>query len=940
MGTRLGIIGAFLSVVLIGHAEESFVAAARERGIAITAHAVPSEFAIGGFSVSLHVRNEGTQALRGSLEVLTVDASGGNTRSFGKAQLDLPPKSVAADAEQELVVSGRVSAAELGRKVRILLRPANVPEIVCYEGPVVESRQAVEKRAAEAAKATGSAGGRHEIRWAERLPDGEGERYRAFLEAGGVLIVRLIECKEDYAGAVVFCATNAMPEFRPQKGAANSYDINVEPGDTPLFDWPHRISETLRAGNGRLSLPGEAGKCWETVQKGYTVLLRVGKGLLILSTHEVADTPELHEDVKRQLALEEGGFRLVSFSQEFEELVPWQGKVPFPALGGGKVALRVKNVNFATTNLNLALRLDLRETRKGGHTRTFLARAKEHAKIGESFALELAVPPLDLHGEVAAKAEVFEWGGKRAWTLAERVVALPELFEVIPPAYRGQVSTKRRRTEVAIGLRFAQRGFDAGGGIWRLVAKEAKGKTVVAEAKGVFASGASTAETWLPVPRNAPAGEYRLEAEATLPDGTRHIATGVFRMVAPEKGQLMADQDGFLLNEGEPYFPLGVYHCHTFNWFEKIDDTGLRALDMGFNWMQLWDWDWRNHLSLDRGILDEFVDKKLVGAEREAAIDALIATNKVNREAIRGVVLCLEGFGVWNEILFRHPGETGKYAFETNERMQHEIALLADDPDQLVRMWYFSDEAGGNFHRALKRGAACYARADKKGYPAFNLGNLPAVMAGDVGGNDIYLRYYGGVGSAAQFADRVDAMRREYAPLHRRPFIVPQAFGQSKQQFTETPEWVRVEAYLACIGGANGIGFYCWKQTGDWGGGQKQGMGWNPATAHEVKKLIEEIKVFQGALMSGIETRLVSHDGNVRALLCGDDATGRFLICANTLELPVQTELAVPRLADLTLEPLFGAPKPDRAGGFLGIGRRDALNLALPAWGTAVWRIR
>jgi hypothetical protein len=926
------LLSAALLSFAAARAEEPFVAAARERGIAVVSHTVPTEFAIGDFSVSLRIRNEGDLALRGSFDVFTVDAEGRNPREYGKAQIDMPPKSVSADAEQELAVSGRVTAAELGRKVRILLRPANVPEIVCYEGPVVESRKAAERRASEAAKATGSAGGRHEIRWADRLPEGEGERYRAFLEAGGVLIVRLVECKEDFAGAAAFCGADAMPEFRPQKGAANSYDINVEPGDTPFFDWPNRISETLKAGNGRLSLPGEAGKRWETVQKGYTMLHRVGKGMLIISTHEVADTPALREDVKRQLELEEGGFRLVSFAQEFADLETWRGQVRWPALGGGKIVLRVKNANYATTNLNLAMRLDVRETRKGGRTRTWLARTKENAKIGETFQIEMPVPPLDLNGEIAWKTEVFEWGGKRAWTLAEGTAKLPEFFEVVPPAYRGQVSTRRRRADVAAGVRFARRGLDAGGGSWKIVAKDAKGKAVVAEAEGVFAPGAAEAEAWLPVPADAPAGEYRLEAEATLPDGSRHAASGAFRIVAPVKGQIMADQDGFLLNEGEPYFPLGIYHCHTFNWDQPIDDTGLRARDMGFNWMQMWEWDYRHHLSLDRTTLGEFVDKKLAGAEREAAIDALLESNKVNRAAFAGVAICFEGFGVWNQVIFRRPGESGKYDFETDERIRREIASISEDPDQLVRMWYFSDEAGGNFHRPLKRAAEYYASIDKAGYPAFNLGNLAAVMAGDVGGNDIYLRYYGGLGSAAQFADRVDGMRREYAPLHRRPFIVPQAFGQSEKQSTETPAWVRVEAYLACIGGANGIGFYCWTQTGDWNGSQKQGMGWNPATAHAVKRLIEEIKVFQGALMSGAETRLLSEDGNVRALLCGDDASGRYLICANTLEFPVKTELAVPGLSKLTLEPLFGAPKPDRSG--------DSLRLSLPVWGTAVWRVK
>ena len=271
MKTKRILLSALVLPALLSaaRAEEPFVAAARERGVEIVSHAVPKEFAIGDVAVSMRVRNEGELALRGSLAVFSVDAEGRNPRELGKAaQLDLPPRSVSADAEQELAVAGRLTAADIGRTMRVLLRPAGSPEIVCYEGPVVESRKAAERRASEAAKATGSAGGRHEIRWAERLPEGEGERYRAFLEAGGVLIVRLVECKEDFAGAAAFCGADAMPAFKPQKGAANPYDRNVEPGDAPLFDWPNRISETLVAGNGRLGLPGEAGRRWETVQKG------------------------------------------------------------------------------------------------------------------------------------------------------------------------------------------------------------------------------------------------------------------------------------------------------------------------------------------------------------------------------------------------------------------------------------------------------------------------------------------------------------------------------------------------------------------------------------------------------------------------------------------------------------------------------------------------
>ncbi len=69
--------------------------------------------------------------------------------------------------------------------------------------------------------------------------------------------------------------------------------------------------------------------------------MRVGKGLLIVSTHTVADTKEMREDVARQLALEEGGFRLHQFSQEYEELEEFHGASLEPLFGAP--AAKVKN---------------------------------------------------------------------------------------------------------------------------------------------------------------------------------------------------------------------------------------------------------------------------------------------------------------------------------------------------------------------------------------------------------------------------------------------------------------------------------------------------------------------------------------------------------------------------------------------------------------------
>ena len=65
---------------------------------------------------------------------------------------------------------------------------------------------------------------------------------------------------------------------------------------------------------------------------------------------------------------------------------------------------------------------------------------------------------------------------------------------------------------------------------------------------------------------------------------------------------------------------------------------------MGFNWMQMWDWDWRGGLCLDREIAGTFIDKNLQGAEREAAIlraeadrQAAILKAEGEAEAIRTV---------------------------------------------------------------------------------------------------------------------------------------------------------------------------------------------------------------------------------------------------------------------------------------------------------------
>lgn len=925
---------ASLTIASVAFADGPFYEKAeKDLGVKVVEHSFPAKFGPGVNKISMKIKNTSEFALRGALAVELVDAQGKKVRDLGSADIDIPPAKV-SDVELDLPVSVTLTAKDVNKRVRIVLSNNIAGSVECYSG-AVSADAAVKKADGEKKDTAKKANIKHEIKYIKHIRKGEAAQYRDFLESGGVLIMPLIASSNDFAGVVEFCGDageKGLPTWKAQKGAAHSYDQNVRPGAVPLFDWPNLISRDLSAGNNRLSLSGPANKLWKTVQGNYTVMLRVGAGMLILSTHTCADTKELRENIAAHFMLEKAGFQFVSFEHKYERLEDYKGPAGEPQMGGGTTTFKVKN--FQATNLLLAAKMTFTPLDGGRATRMFMHRRRASNKLGEDLEFKIAVPPLEIHGKYRVKTELFNWNTKESWTMDDREIVLPDLIEVVPPDYRSTVSTKRADPNVFIGIKANRKRIDMGGMSWKMVAKNAKGK-VVASDEGKFAAGTRFTEAALPMGKDAPAGTYAVEAEVELPCGNTVVAKGEFIIVAPEKGQIIIDQDGFLLNEGEPYFPLGIYHCHTFDWERPVKDgSGLRPCDIGFNWMQMWGWDWDHHLSLRPEVVGKFIRDR-EGKAFDEALAATLETNKLNRAMLKrdGVVICYEGFGFWESSFLELRGPKGLYKYMKEEHVPQEIKWIADDPDQLVRMWYFADEAGGHFYHALNR-AHNFVRANDKHYhPGFNLGNFPAVMSSDMGGNDIYVRYYGGLGEARSFTERVEEMRRMYAPYRRRPFVVPQAFGQSKSQNSETPEWVRFESYISIIHGANGLGFYCWTQTGDWSGKHAQGMGWNPVTAHAVKKIISEIKVFELALRVPGQKNFRSLDGQVDALLCGDEKTGRFLIACSVCEFPVDTALQIKGIGKSKLEPLFGAPKAEFNGD-------DELKFKLPQWGTAVWKIK
>jgi hypothetical protein len=393
-------------------------------------------------------------------------------------------------------------------------------------------------------------------------------------------------------------------------------------------------------------------------------------------------------------------------------------------------------------------------------------------------------------------------------------------------------------------------------------------------------------------------------------------AAATFKIVPVRPGQMFLDQDGVILNEGKPFFPLGLYHAHSW----QLDEV----LELGGNMLQCWSWDWADNIATDLNVL------KIEDAGKRAA---KIKENAERQAKLReaGIRLLYEEDGIWGEMVGNNPPWKKRFSFEENAALHAKLKTICDDPSRLVGMWYIADEVSGRgWVPTLQRAKKLFNDLDEDHLTYLvGTGDTSVSPGADVYAVDVYPRYYGSKGPLTRVADVMDASREGTG--FRQPVIaVLQAFGQ-KGQPSESPADVRCMSYLAVTHGVQGVFWYCWKQTGDWDGKQSQGMGWYPPTAEMVKAVIAEFKTFMPALLVPGNRTLKSDDGRIHAIVCGDGTTGRFLVYVNGEEEPAESVLRVPELAGMKLEPLFGGPS-----GKVEDGR---LQLKLPPLATGVYRV-
>ena len=508
-----------------------------------------------------------------------------------------------------------------------------------------------------------------------------------------------------------------------------------------------------------------------------------------------------------------------------------------------------------------------------------------HSRDKENFSIRIP-GVFDLNGKGKARLSVFDRRRGLEAVVWERDVAYPEYIEVETPHYRSSVSTARRESDIRLALKlnaWAER-TDGRTAEVRMISPE--GRELV---RTNVTFGASDRVAFrMPLPWGSLPGAYLVQASIPRLNGNGLAKVErEFKVVEVKKGQVFVDQDGALLKDGAPWFPLGFYHV----WPSEIEDVATTGADL----IQFWD-----------------------------AHSTLGPTGTLARIAQSGMKVLLED-GIWGQVVNTAGNPPKLYPFENDPSFRAREEALRDDPSGAIGLWYVADEPGWECIPGMRRSNR-HRREMDPDHPTFvcSTGDLYVGLCGDILGLDIYTRYNCSVRPLTDVADAIDRARR-FSGGRQCIISAGQAFGH-KRMHGEEPEDVRAMAYLAVIHGAKGIIWYTWHDGGN------QGVVFHPETRKTVTAVIAEIHTVAPALFvpnASVEAR--SADGNVHALLCGNETSGRYLLLVNGSDDAVSTSLRLDVLKGASLEPLFGSAAADEDDG--------VVPLSLAGKATAVYRV-
>jgi hypothetical protein len=604
------------------------------------------------------------------------------------------------------------------------------------------------------------------------------------------------------------------------------------------------------------------------------VMLRLGRGLVVLTAFDGRKSDKFKEGLARELALQNAGvaFRGVTFVNATGKRV---GKL---ARGDGKVELSFLNLTDAPATVSAELVVE-----SAAGKRTFTGEASGIKKG----AFKVAVPGDFLaYGPTTASMSFTEKKNGKTYVAGKWSLDWPEYFSVVLPEYRGMVSTARREAAVHLGARFDDARKESFAGRDADIEITGPDGAKIAAFKKTFSESPRLSFD-APLEQDAAIGTYKVAVRSTDASGKQIRAEGSFKIVPVRPGQVFVDQDGVLLADGKPWYPFGIYHLAG-------RDNIIAAAEMGLDLAQLW------------------------------------SGSKENLEALKefGIRLVYET-EAWGQVINTFVNGSGYipevYDFETNANFRARAELVRDNPAALA-FYYTSDEGDPPVLPGIKHVRDYWEKLDPEDHPTYLVATRdPAMSAGaDIIGVDCYPRSFGAKRPMTSISDLIEKFN---AQLPGRCIIaVPESFGHSGKH-QETPDECKCMAYLSMVHGAKGVFWYCWWDSGN------QGACADAETRRAITEVTTEAKDFKLALLVPGGQVVKSVDGRVHARLCGDDATGRFLIAVNGTDDPSDGVIESPALKGQALEPLHGSPavQPDAAG-----------RLATPfaPCARAIWRVK
>ena len=604
------------------------------------------------------------------------------------------------------------------------------------------------------------------------------------------------------------------------------------------------------------------------------VMLRLGQGLVVLTAFDGRKSDKFKEGLARELALQNAGvaFKGVTFVNAVGKRV---GKL---ARGDGKVELSFLNLTDDPATVSAELVVE-----SAAGKRTFTG---EGSGIKKG-AFKVAVPGDFLaYGPAKASMSFTEKRNGKTYVAGKWSLDWPEYFSVVLPEYRGMVSAARREAAVHLGARFDDARQESFAGRDADIEITGPDGAKIAAFKKTFDESPRLSFD-APLAQDAATGTYRVAVRSTDASGKQIGAEGSFKIVPVRPGQVFIDQDGVLLADGKPWYPFGIYHLAG-------RDNIIAAAEMGLDLAQLW------------------------------------SGSKENLESLKefGIRLVYET-EAWGQVINTFVNGSGYipevYNFETNANFRTRAELVRDNPAALA-FYYTSDEGDPPVLPGIKHVRDYWEKIDPEDHPTYLVATRdPAMSDGaDIIGVDCYPRSFGAKRPMTSISDLIEKFN---AQLPGRCIIaVPESFGHSGKH-QETPEECKCMAYLSMVHGAKGVFWYCWWDSGN------QGACADAETRRVIKEVTTEAKDFKLALLVPGATVIRSADDRVRARLCGDATTGRFLIAVNGSDDPSDGVLESPALKGLALEPLHDSPtaQPNAEG-------RMAVPFAPAA--RAIWKVK